>query len=73
MLILPRRRNEFVVITLPDGRRGTVHMLEIRGAKARLGFEFSDDVTIHRSEIQDIRDGVEPKPHNETNRIADVL
>ena len=51
MLVLSRKKNEAVIITLGD-QRIKVMLIDIRGDKVRLGFAASKDVTIHREEIQ---------------------
>lgn len=56
MLILSRKRNECAILTLPDGRRCRIACVDIRGDKVRLGFEFPDDVKIHREEVQKLID-----------------
>lgn len=52
MLVLSRHRDEDIVITMPDGRRIRVAVVEIRGDKVRLGFHADTDIQIHRSEVQ---------------------
>ena len=53
-LVLSRKLNETIVITLPDGSRIVVSLLDIRSReKARIGIKASKAVIIHRSEIQD--------------------
>lgn len=51
MLVLSRRTNETVVIQLPSGERIIVMNIEVRGDKARLGFDAPKDCVIHRSEV----------------------
>jgi carbon storage regulator CsrA len=53
MLCLGRFEWQSVVITLPDGRRGTVTVTEIRGGQAKLGFDLPRDCKVLRQEIQD--------------------
>lgn len=45
-------RSEIVVLTLPDGRRMEVMVVDLRGDRCRLGFTAPEDVAIHRSEVQ---------------------
>lgn len=53
MLVLSRRVNESVAITMPNGMVGRVMVVEVRpGGKVRLGFDFPRETPIHRSEIQ---------------------
>jgi carbon storage regulator len=52
MLILSRKKNEAVIITVGD-QRIRVTLVAIRGDKVRLGFDASKTVTIHRTEIQE--------------------
>lgn len=51
MLVLTRKKNETVIITLPDGRTIVAVVAETRGDKVRLGFIADDDIKIHRSEV----------------------
>ena len=52
MLVLSRRLGERVVLTMPDGRRIDVCLVDVDRGKVRLGFTAPADVTIHRLEIQ---------------------
>ena len=52
MLCLNRRKDESVIITV-GGERIKVMLVELRGDKARLGFEASPNVAINREEIQE--------------------
>jgi carbon storage regulator len=52
MLVLSRRRDESIVISL-DGRRVVVVVVDIRGDKVRIGIEADPDISIHRGEVQD--------------------
>ena len=54
-LILSRKAGdaESVVVTLPDGRRGRVSVLEVRdGNRVRLRLDFPVDVMLMRNEVQ---------------------
>jgi carbon storage regulator CsrA len=53
MLVLSRKNQESVVVGGADGfqRMLKVTVLEIRGAKVKLGFEVDAGVPIHRSEV----------------------
>ncbi len=53
MLVLSRRSREAVVVGGADGfhRMLKVTVLEITGARVRLGFEADADVPVHRSEV----------------------
>jgi carbon storage regulator CsrA len=53
MLVLSRKEQEAVVIGGSDGfhRLFKVRVLEISGAKVRLGFEVDPDVPVHRAEV----------------------
>lgn len=52
MLKITRRSGEAVVLTLPDGRRVTVSVEEIRdGKKVRLGIQADRDVLIWRDDF----------------------
>lgn len=58
MLILKRNAGsphaglDTLVVSLPDGRRMTLRVLDVVGRQVKLGFTAPPDVTIHRSEIQ---------------------
>jgi len=47
MLVLSRKRNERVRI----GGLGSITVVEVRGDKVRLGFDFPTDVAVHREEV----------------------
>ncbi len=51
MLLLGRKKGEWVRFTLPDGRFGWVVVADIERGKCRLGFELPHDVTIARNEL----------------------
>ena len=53
MLVLSRKNQEAVIIGGSDGFRRLfkVKVLEIHGAKVRLGFEVDPDVPVHRAEV----------------------
>jgi len=53
MLVLSRRNRESVVVGGSEGceRLLTVTVLEICGARVKLGFEVDNDVPVHRSEV----------------------
>ena len=55
MLALTRRVGERVVIGEPDQRSGAVEVVEIRGDKVRLAFDFGPQVAIDREEISDAK------------------
>ena len=52
MLVLSRKKGETIVITLEDGRRITLMVVEIRGDKVRLGCNADQSIVVHRGEIQ---------------------
>jgi carbon storage regulator len=61
MLVLTRKRLETVVFGMPDGRRITVSVQDLKGDKVRLGFNADADISIHRGEVQELVDaGVGP-------------
>jgi carbon storage regulator CsrA len=51
VLVLTRKHQQAVVLTLEDGREITVLVIEARDGKARLGFEAPDAVRILRDEL----------------------
>ena len=52
MLILTRRVNETLIITIPDGRRIEVEVLGFKGNQVRVGVSADTDIVIHRGEVQ---------------------
>ena len=62
MLIVTRKRNQNVVITLPDGRQVSVGIAEIRGLQVRLAIKAPDDVPVHRLEVSERIKNGEAKP-----------
>lgn len=59
MLVLKRKVSEIVVITLEDGRRIEVMLIEAQGgynAGARLGITAPPTIAVHRREVQDMLD-----------------
>jgi carbon storage regulator CsrA len=61
MLILTRKPNESITITMPDGRQILVMVTEFilfagKTRKVRLGIEAPKDITVHRTEVQDAID-----------------
>lgn len=52
MLILTRRVNETLIITIPDGRRIEVEVLGFKGNQVRVGVSADEDIVIHRGEVQ---------------------
>lgn len=51
MLVLSRKRGEKVVIVTPGGEEITISVIEIRGDRARMGFDAPKDHAIHRDEV----------------------
>ena len=62
MLILGRQWDQGITLTLPDGRKGHVLVVSIRGNVVRLGFEMPDDVRILRDELEDHSRGRQREP-----------
>lgn len=60
MLVLKRRTQERVIITLPDGRRITVKLCEVDRNYARLGFDAPTDIRIDREEIAAAKERTSP-------------
>ncbi len=59
MLVLSRKASEVVQITVPAGTEPQVirvMVVEVRGDKARIGFNADKSVMIHREEIQRVID-----------------
>lgn len=53
MLVLSRKVNEELVITMPDGTQVSVVVVDIRGDKVRVGVHAPRDVAVHRREVHD--------------------
>ena len=51
MLVLSRKRDEKILITLPDGRLVEIMVVDIQGDKVRLGIEAPKEVPVHRQEV----------------------
>ena len=62
MLILSRQWDQGITLTLPDGRKGHIRVVSIRGNVVRLGFEMPDDVRILRDELEDHSQGRQREP-----------
>ena len=60
MLVLSRKCRQSVVVEGcgPAAEMLTVTVLEIRGARVKLGFEVADDVPVHRAEVWERMNGV---------------
>lgn len=53
MLVLSRKRDETVVLSIDGVFVAEVSVVAIRGDKVRLGFEAPEHVTIHRQEVHE--------------------
>lgn len=51
--MLSRMLNEVVVLTMPDGRLIRVVICDLRGDKARIGFDAPADVRVDRLEVHE--------------------
>lgn len=51
MLVLSRKTNEKLRITLEDGRQIVVVVVEVRGDKVRIGVEADRTIRVDREEI----------------------
>ena len=60
MLVLTRRVDEDVLLTLPDGQRVRIHVAAVVGDKVRLAFDAPDEVVVNRAEVQDRIDAGQP-------------
>ena len=56
MLVLSRHRDESIVITLEDGRRIDIQVVDILLGKVRLGVTADRSIIVHRDEIQALVD-----------------
>lgn len=70
MLVIPRRKNESVVIN----NDVTVTVIEVRGDKVRLGITHPKEVAVHRQEVYDaLHGGPPPRPPEEGAFLRAVL
>lgn len=53
MLVLSRKKSGTVIVDLGNGQLGTVTVVEIRGDKVRLGFDFPVEMRVDRSEVRE--------------------
>ena len=51
MLLLTRRRDESIIIELPDGRTISVMAAKCFGDRVQLGIDAPRDIPVHRLEI----------------------
>ena len=51
MLVVTRTNGESVIVTLEDGREIKVTVVEVRGAKVRMGLEAPRTILIDREEV----------------------
>lgn len=51
MLVLSRKKNESIILTLPSGDTIRVSVVDLYHGKVRLGFEASKEVKIFREEL----------------------
>ena len=57
LLILARRKDQAIKITVPAGRARTIHVYvtDVDRGKVRLGFRADDDIVIDRTEIAELK------------------
>jgi carbon storage regulator len=53
MLVLSRKKDEVIVITLEDGSTVEIVVVEIRGDKVRLGITAPSSIPVNRLEIHE--------------------
>ena len=51
VLVLSRKKDEDIVIKIPDGRIITIKVVQIIADRVRLGFNAASDIEIHRGEL----------------------
>lgn len=51
MLVLSRRRDEEIVIQLPDGTEIVLTVVDMWGRNVRLGFEAPREIRVYRREV----------------------
>lgn len=51
MLVVSRLRDEVVIVGDPANPIGRVRVVDIRGDKVRIGFDFPRHIPVHREEI----------------------
>jgi carbon storage regulator len=52
VLVLSRKRGQWLVITLADGREVRVQVVDIKGKQIRIGIEAPKDVPVLRGELR---------------------
>jgi sRNA-binding carbon storage regulator CsrA len=63
MLVLDQEKDAPVILTLPDGRRCKVVVIRVKNThKVKIGYDFPEDVKIHRRVVQDL---IDQKEHDE--------
>lgn len=66
MLVLTRKHDEEIVISLGGGKTIEISVVGIRNSKVRLGFTAPREIAIHRREIYEaIRRGEDRPPKTE--------
>lgn len=53
MLVLSRKIHEGIIVTMADGSRITVRVIDIQRGKVRLGFSAAPEITINREEVEE--------------------
>lgn len=61
MLVISRRETETVVLRdrETNAKLGEVYVLSVKGERARIGFNFPQDVVIDRLEVDEIKNPAE--------------
>lgn len=68
MLVLSRKKNESIVID----DKITIIIVDVRGDKVRLGIDAPKDVTVHRQEVFEAIQNVEPDEPVKKGRAKSV-
>lgn len=65
MLVLTRKRQEKIIVTLEDGRTITLQLVDVRHRAARIGIVAPRSIAIMREEIMDSdEEGSDDAHHN---------
>lgn len=71
MLVLTRREGEDVIIGDPNNPIGRVRVVDIRGERVRIGFDFRSDIPVHRASVAaDIAAGVPRPTRSDRSEVA---
>ncbi len=53
MLVLSRKIHEAIIITIPDGRKITLRVIDMQRGKVRIGVGADADIVVNRQEVEE--------------------